>query len=384
MHLHAYLRSAEQILSSYTGELPFAAWLKNYFRENRKFGSRDRRLISDLCFCFFRLGGAFRDREMQERLLIGQFVCHDQSVFVQELKPEWKEATFLPAKEKFLFLDASQAGEVFPLKDELSSEIETDAFQLSFLQQPHLFLRIRPGKEKIVVQKLQKAGIVYSLEGTCLRLSNSTKIDDILLIDDEAVVQDISSQRVLELLQRQTPNDKRQTAAWDCCAASGGKTILLYDTFPNVRITATDIRESILLNLRNRLKRAGITSFRSFVADVAAPHFSMQGSFDIILCDAPCSGSGTWGRTPEQLQFFPKEKIGHYTALQKRIALNASRSLRPNGFFLYITCSVLQKENEDVVAFLRQNSGMQFLSQQYSSGYDKKGDTLFCALFTRL
>ncbi|HEU4904156.1 MAG TPA: Fmu (Sun) domain-containing protein, partial [Flavisolibacter sp.] len=376
MHLQSYMQSAKELLQQYKGDMPFAAWLKNYFRQHKKYGSRDRKQIIDLCFCYFRLGQAFSKEVLEERLLIGQFLCHRDSVFIQELKAEWSEQRFLSISDKLDFLDPSQRSLLFPFTTETSDEIDKESFTLSFLQQPDLFLRVRPGKEKVVLQKLDKAGIPFSQEGTCLRLSNNTKVDEVLRLDEEAVVQDISSQRVVEPLQHQTPNAKPQTAAWDCCAASGGKTILLHDTFPRLRLTVSDIRESILVNLRNRLKRAGIGSYKSFVADVSMPGFSLPQKFDIILCDAPCSGSGTWARTPEQLLFFTREKIGHYASLQKNIALNASKSLRSNGFFLYITCSVFSRENEEVVHYLSQHGNLQVLSQHYFKGYEQKGDTL--------
>jgi 16S rRNA (cytosine967-C5)-methyltransferase len=382
MRLSSYLLSAQEILQQYKGDVPFAAWLKNFFREHKKYGSRDRKLITDLCFCFFRIGLAFLDRPLEERLLIGQFLCHQHSAFVQDVKPEWLEQSGFLLTEKIGYLDASQQQAIFPFADEVSPEIDLRAFQLSFLLQPDLFLRIRPGKEKEVIQKLKNANVAYLQEGACIRLPNSTKVDEILRIDEEAVIQDISSQRVLEPLQRQTPNSKPQTSLWDCCAASGGKTILFHDAYPEAKLTVSDIRESILVNLRNRLKRAGISSYQSFVADVSSPGFSLPQKFDVIICDAPCSGSGTWARTPEQLQFFKKERIEHYAALQKSIALNASKSLWQKGFFLYITCSVFRKENEEVVQYLQQNTGLQVLSQTYFKGYDKKGDTLFAALFT--
>jgi 16S rRNA (cytosine967-C5)-methyltransferase len=384
MHLQSYIQSAREILQQYTGDMPFAAWLKNYFRQHKKYGSRDRKQIADLCFCYFRLGKAFSNQVLDERLLIGQFLCHQDSVFIRELKKEWSEKQFLSSSDKLAFLDSSQGNLLFPFNNEISHEIDKEAFTLSFLQQPDLFLRIRPGKEKVVLQKLDKAGIPFTQDGHCLRLSNNTKVDEVLRLDEEAVVQDRSSQRVLEPLQHQTANAKPQTAAWDCCAASGGKTILLHDTFPQLRLTVSDIRESILMNLRNRLKRAGIGSYKSFVADISAPGFSLPRNFDLILCDAPCSGSGTWARTPEQLLFFTQEKIEHYTNLQKSIALNASKSLRSNGFFLYITCSVFTRENEEVVDYLSQHGNLQVLSQHYFKGYEKKGDTLFAAVFTTL
>jgi 16S rRNA (cytosine967-C5)-methyltransferase len=200
------------------------------------------------------------------------------------------------------------------------------------------------------------------------------------LIDEEVVVQDRSSQRVLEPLQEHFT--KTRFTAWDCCAASGGKTILLHDKHPQAAITVSDIRESIIINLKNRLKRAGLNAYRSLVADVTSPHFSLQQAFDLVICDAPCSGSGTWARTPEQLSFFPEEKIDYYAGLQKRIAVNASRHLTKGGAFLYITCSVFTRENENVVAYLEENTGLQLLTKKYFTGYTERGDTLFAALFT--
>ena len=381
MHLPAYLRTARTIVDEYKEEQPFASWLKNFFRQHKKYGSRDRKLIADLCFCYYRLGLAFNQYSTEEQLLIGQFLCHEESVFIRELKPEWQEKEAAPVFEKIVFLNGKNSP--FPFPEEVSGEIEPTSFGFSFFQKPDLFLRVRPGKEKKVAKKLSEAGISVQQEGACLRLPNSTKVEEVLCLDEEAVVQDISSQRVIEpLLQHRTPNARTQTAAWDCCAASGGKSILLHDLFPGVRLTATDIRDSILVNLRNRLKRAGINHVTSFVADVASDRFALPQMFDIIICDAPCSGSGTWGRTPEQLRFFRQEKIDHYVSLQKSIALNSSRSLKRDGFFLYITCSVFRRENEEVVQYLQENSTLKLLSQQYLKGYDKKGDTLFTALFT--
>lgn len=382
MRPQSYLHSAQEIIQQYNGNIPFATWLKDFFRQHKKFGSKDRKLIADLCFCYFRLGSAFADLDTEDRLLIGQFLCHEESVFIKELKQEWQHRLSLPTKEKILFLDPSQIKFIFPFFHELSHAIEKEAFQLSFLQQPDLFLRVRPGKANVVFQKLNKAGIPFTQESPdCVRLSNSTKVDDILKLDEEAVVQDINSQKVLAPLQLQTTNHKPPTAAWDCCAASGGKSILLHDAFPNAKLTVSDIRESIILNLRNRFKRAGINSYRSFVADVSSPDFSPAQKFDLIICDAPCSGSGTWARTPEQLVFFQQHKIAEYASLQKRIASNASRCLKQDGYFLYITCSVFKRENEEVASYLQQQ-GLRCLSEQYFAGYQIKGDTLFAALFT--
>ncbi len=382
MHLQSYLRSAAEIIGLYNDPMPFAAWLKNHFKQHKKFGSTDRKAIADLCFCYYRLGHAFAYKTIGEKLLIGQFLCRQKSLFINEFKPEWNEAATLSIREKLVLLSPDKEQIIFPFLEEVSGEISTAVFNRSHLVQPDLFLRIRPGRREDVLQKMSSAEVAFSTEGDCLRLPNTTKIDDLIALDDEAVVQDKSSQQVLGFLQSEIANRKLQIrSAWDCCAASGGKSIALYDAFPKVQLTATDVRESILHNLRSRFKRAGIRSYRSFVANVASAGFALDKTFDVIICDAPCSGSGTWGRTPEQLWFFQNEKIEHYASLQKAIAVNAVRYLKESGLFLYITCSVFKRENEDVVDYITQQTPLRLLKQQYFKGYEEKADTLFVALF---
>jgi 16S rRNA (cytosine967-C5)-methyltransferase len=213
-------------------------------------------------------------------------------------------------------------------------------------------------------------------------LPNASKIDTILDIDREVVVQDYSSQRIAEFLQFKIQNSKLKTTLWDCCAASGGKSILASDTLKNIQLTVSDVRPAILRNLEERFERAGIKNYESAVADLTNPAFTIHHSpFNIILCDTPCSGSGTWGRTPEQLYFFTGEKISEYAVLQKKIIKNIIPEIADNGYLLYITCSVFRKENEEMVSFIQQNSALELVKMELLKGYDKKADSMFAALF---
>lgn len=386
---HSYLHTAKKIIQLYEGSIPLALWLKQFFKAGKKFGSRDRREISHACYCYYRLGKSFQNSDVEEKILTGLFFCSATSnKILEELKPEWNEKISISLNQKINFLSAKdEVNKIFPFQDELSKETDVKSFNYSFLIQPHLYLRIRPGKKETVVQQLHEKAMEFELlDDDCIRLSNQSKADEILNIDEEVVVQDYNSQKVLEVLKNsQLPTSNSQLSVWDCCAASGGKSILVYDSFPHVQLTVSDVRKTILINLQKRFKKAGIKNYKSFVADLAKYPFSIFHSpFDMVICDVPCSGSGTWSRTPEQLYFFKEEMIDYYSNLQKKIVSNASKALKKESLLLYITCSVFKKENEEVVDFIGQNLSLQLQSMQYLKGYDKKADTLFVALFSAL
>jgi len=323
-----------------------------------------------------------------ERILAGLFLCESNPhEMLEELKPDWNELIALPANEKARMLEISLDA-IFPWKDELSNDIDHMEFSRSFLIQPNLYLRLRPGMEQKVKEKLHKADIPHNLiNHSCLALENSVHIDKIIVLDKEALVQDYSSQRVGEFLSLSTfPNYSVDTPlrVYDCCAASGGKSILAYDLLKNIDLTVSDIRESILVNLKNRFERAGTRNYKAFVQDLTSPGKKLSAkkgdAFDLIIADAPCSGSGTWSRTPEQLYYFKQEKIEYYSGLQKTIVENIIPQIRAGGYLLYITCSVFKKENEEVISHLQTLFDLKIVKMELLKGYDMKADTLFAAL----
>ncbi len=416
---HSYINSTRAILSLYKGEEPFASFSRKYFAQHRKFGSTDRKWINHLCYCYFRLGKALGDSPAEERIMTGLFLCSGEpNDLLNALRPEWNEKTGLAIPEKIAMIGSGLAIEtIFPWAHELSTGIDKNEFILSHFRQPDLFLRLRPGNEKKVQQKLQEAGIGFrTVSGTCIALSNSSKVDKVIELDKEAVVQDYSSQRVGEFIQlavgsQQSAVGSQQSAVgsqqsarlnpqtslkvWDCCSGSGGKSLLLYDIYKDIELTVSDMRESILINLKKRFNKAGINTFNFFIADltnsqslnpnsqfpIPNSQFLIPGSpFQLIIADVPCSGSGTWGRSPEQLTYFEQKKIGEYADLQKKIVSNIIPFLQPGGWLLYITCSVFQKENEQVVDFVKEKFHFQKLKMEWLTGYDKKADTMFAAL----
>lgn len=385
---HSYLATAARILSSYSGEEPFGLFVRKFFAGQKKYGSTDRKTITHLCYCYFRTAFLFEGDIPEEKILKGLFLCLDRPVeLLQELRPDWNKSAGASPAEKLVLLHSSKSTrELFPWVSELSEGMDAELFAGSFLTQPDLFLRIRPGHQQDVLGKLTTAGIPFRVTNEiCVTLPNSVKVDGVIELNREAVVQDHSSQRIGEFLQLIKRPGDILLKVWDCCAASGGKSILAKDILGDMELTVSDVRENILANLKKRFETAGIKNYRSFLADltndsrpdsyrVPAP------GFDLIIADVPCTGSGTWSRTPEQLFYFDKKKIGHYSGLQQTITSNVISRLRPGGHLLYITCSVFRKENEEAVELLKEKHQLEIIKMGLLKGYDKKADTLFAAL----
>ena len=386
---HSYINSACKILQQYGGDLPFSIFIKQFFSKEKKFGSSDRKQISALCYNYFRIGLALKKKISADTLLVASFLCSkEKSSLITNLKPEWEE--MLPAsiekKINFLRLDI-KLPDLFPFKEETGATINLDQFYRSFLLQPDLFIRIRPAHATDTLKKIAAAVIPFTqVTKDCIEYPPSTDVERFLILDKEIVIQDYHSQQVLNYLKEHTKEFSSINALniWDCCAASGGKSILLKDILTNFKLTVSDIRPGIMANLQQRFKRASINNYEHFIADLSKPILIPDNKkFDIIICDAPCTGSGTWSRTPEQLYFFNPSSINEFSRLQKTITANLIPHLKTNGFLFYITCSVFKKENEEVAQYIEQELKLQIAEMKNLYGYEKKADSMFVTVFKK-
>jgi 16S rRNA (cytosine967-C5)-methyltransferase len=385
----SHINTAVKIIDSYKGDNPFAIFIKAFFSEHKKYGSKDRKAIASLCYSYFRIGFAATGYSVEDKILLGCFLCGQEPMELLEYKkPAWNAIIQLPIIEKLDFIgeDLSVA-EIFPFTKELSKGVDAKKICYSFLIQPDLFVRIRPNEKANVLHKL-KALTGYTLlnNENCIEFENATKLDKLFIADKEVVIQDHNSQQVFNYLPPYLETNKiTLPAVWDCCAASGGKSILLSDLLnEKIKLTVSDIRESILINLRQRFATAGIRSYKHFVADIGKPGFKHPPvEQDVIVCDVPCSGSGTWSRTPEQLCFFKTAEIDLFSKRQQQIVANIIPHLKKEGLLVYITCSVFKKENEDVVNYLQEKFHLKLLQQELLKGYDSKADTMFVAILKK-
>ncbi len=331
MHQVIHQNIANKLLEEYQGQEPLANYLKKYFAANKKHGSRDRKSISAFCYAHFR-----------------------------------------------------EQVESFPLQKYISKQIDVPTFIASHKIQPLLFIRLRPWQKEKVIKKLQEAQVEFKEVGeNALSFSNTTSLQNVLELNKEAVIQDLNSQALSAFLKMVPTSMENVINVWDACAASGGKSILMYDFIDNIKIHVSDIRESILFNCEKRLQEAGIRPASLQVVDLTFP-FDIKKQFDFVFADVPCSGSGTWGRTPEQLSYFKEPQLDKYIKLQGQIMEHIIPALKVNGHLLYVTCSVFEKENEQNIAALVATGKFKVVAQQYFIGYTQQADTLFGSLLQKI
>ena len=148
-------------------------------------------------------------------------------------------------------------------------------------------------------------------------------------------------------------NEKENMRVWDCCAAPGGKTAVLASRLPDAEILATDVSSRRLRAMEERLGATAVSAglggrVRCVVADASALP-AEEGSFELVLCDVPCSGTGTLARNPEIRFRLGAGELTRQAARQREILKAAMRRVAAGGRLMYSTCSLEPEECERVV-----------------------------------
>jgi 16S rRNA (cytosine967-C5)-methyltransferase len=218
-------------------------------------------------------------------------------------------------------------------------ESTTSALCRSGQEQPATSVRLL---SDVVEEEIAAQGVVLA-PGTLLSGSRRIESGDITKTaafrEGRARIQDEGSQLIAELVPR---GDE----ILDCCAAPGGKTLILAERNPEASIVACDGSHQRLGNLRARLKPLG-ERVECRLADVT--HLKDENAFDVVLADVPCSGTGTIGRNPEIRHRLKPEDLHRHSERQQAILKSAMHAARPGGYVLYSTCSLEPEENEDVI-----------------------------------
>ena len=305
-----------------------AEWLLRH-----RAGSRDRRLYRELAYTLWRILPWVEDASPE--LLVQRVARH---------------ATATPATADFIAAFAPTADSAPPGPPEsllpawLAEEnpaVLVPAQRDALLSRAPLWIRLQTHQTDRVAEEFDARGIGH--EPSVVVDSAWRIAADAPLLDTRAFgrgdfeIQDIGSQSILRSLA------SPPTGHWlDACAGAGGKTLQLARLLgPAGRVTAHDVRGPALRELEQRAQRAGLTN----VVVERQP----DGLFDGVLVDAPCSGSGTWRRSPHLKWTTTRETLRDAAEKQLFVLDTFSRMVRPGGTLVYATCSLCRSENEAVV-----------------------------------
>lgn len=352
----ARLQAVIEILET-SGAQPLERQLKAWFRGHRFAGSADRRAITERVYRIFRGFAHFAYRmgnDGARALVIASLLAEGEDperYFTGGYGPEPLRTTERAAISARPGLEPSWVKGEYPewLEEELRRSFGADLLNQMRAFQARAPVDVRVNRLKAtpdtVMAQLCADGIVCApLEGLAdaIRCAPGVGLTAHPLYASGAFeIQDAGSQGAVILA-----GAKPGMRVLDLAAGAGGKALALAAAMENKgEIVACDIRPDALAELSRRGRRAGAAIIRTHL--LGAPP---KGPFDLVLLDAPCSGSGTWRRQPELKWRLTPERLAELMALQDRL-LGQAAGL--GARLVYVTCSILACENQDRVdAFL--------------------------------
>jgi len=274
-------------------------------------------------------------------------------------------------------------------------EAETEQWLTENNAEPPIYARVNTLKATAsqVVASLEERGVAVTanaLDGT-LELRGTGEIKRLKAFRDGwFYVQDPSSTRAAHALGfaesgtvGETDREREAFTVIDACAAPGGKSFAAAIAMENRgRVLSFDTEKKISL-IDDGAKRLGITIVEARAGDSSEHNAELVEIADRVLVDAPCSGFGVIRKKPE-IRFKSADEVAALPALQLRILSNCAAYVKRGGTLVYSTCTVLQRENEDVVAtFLAKNADFALDSQTTLWTQRDGGDGFFYAVMRR-
>ncbi|MES2120839.1 MAG: RsmB/NOP family class I SAM-dependent RNA methyltransferase [Pseudomonadota bacterium] len=345
--LQAAIELLDEIIASARDDGPPADTLvTRYFKARRYAGSGDRRAVRELVFRAIRRSG---ERPESGRAAVIGLAQDDP-----ELAPHFG----LPrGPEPLAEGEGGAAASVLPawIEPELSPLVGEGEWP-ALLERAPLDLRVNAARASRDDLLSEFPGAVPTrLSPWGLRLPADGRLDDHGAVTAGLVeVQDEGSQLIA--LACQPANGQR---ILDLCAGAGGKALALAAAAPEAKILGTDTNRARLSKLGPRAERAGAAIETQLLnppkeLDELA---DWREAADVALVDAPCSGSGTWRRSPEGRWRLTPERLVRLAAMQSRLLDMAAELVRPGGALVYAVCSLLSREGAgQIAAFLERRS----------------------------
>lgn len=343
----------EVVAAAETGGAAADTLIARYFKTRRYAGSKDRRGVRDLAYAAIRragerpvsgraaLIGLAQDRPELVELFNGAPNCPapigDEPVAPAGIAPAW-------------------------LTQKLSASLGADEMP-ALLQRAALDLRVNRLKSTrdLILPDLADA-VAGDLSPDAIRLPEGTKVESMPAFEQGLIeVQDEGSQVIVAACAA-TPG----MVAVDLCAGAGGKTLALAGAMMGQgRLIACDVDRARLSRLAPRAERAGATFIETRLLDgtrEAQGLADLEGAADVVLIDAPCSGTGTWRRNPEARWRLTAARLERLRATQKHVLGFGAPLVKPGGRLVYAVCSLLEEEGPaQVEAFLAANPGWERL-----------------------
>lgn len=335
----------EVIAAARTGSAAADTLIARYFKARRYAGSKDRRAVRDLAYAAIRRAGEIPSSG--RAALIGLALDRPDLVPLFDGSPHGP-APIAPDEAGI------EAGYVPAwLAEKLVRTIGRDELP-ALLERAPLDLRVNRLKTtRDAVLRLLPDAEPGHLSPDALRLPEGTNVEALPAFEQGLIeVQDEGSQ-LIALATRATPG----LTIVDLCAGAGGKTLALAGMMGGQgRLIACDVDRARLARLAPRAERAGARTIETRLLDggrETAALADLAGQADIVLIDAPCSGSGTWRRNPEARWRLTPQRLARLADMQAHVLAIGARLVRPGGRLVYATCSLLEDEGAAQIAAFR-------------------------------
>ncbi len=349
-----------QLFNQLDSSCPLDLAISKYFRAHKALGSKDRKFIAETSYKMIRWLGLIdyfitADKNWESRLESVKQLNLEQALEQQHI-PIHIRASF----PKVLF---TQLVKDFG---------EAKAFEIGVKSNQRAPLTIRINEQKITREMfLERFKVEWDLTECNHSSTGATLKDHLNLFRSEAFkeglfeVQDEASQLTAQLVEA-----KPQQKVLDFCCGSGGKSLAFAPGMKNSGcIFAHDIRLGILKQAKKRFKRAGVQNYQ-IVEPQSTQLKQLKQNMDWVLVDAPCSGSGTYRRNPDLKWKFSEEMLTSITQQQREIFDEAIQYLKPKGYIVYATCSLLKRENEEQVQFFMEKYKLKLASNPLNSSQE--------------
>jgi 16S rRNA (cytosine967-C5)-methyltransferase len=375
LHRNLVFATIDSLHSIFNEQKPADKVLRSVLKRDKRWGSRDRSFIAETTYDIVRWKRLYQeiaevkppfDRDNLFRLFVVWATLRGI------LLPDWKQFEGKPTRKIKGRFDA--LSKVRVLRESIPDWLDALGLEAHGKEQWTKELHELNRQAEVVLRtntlKTSRKDLAQTLkvEEIDTKLAGETP-EGLILIQRSNVfttsafksglfeVQDINSQRVAHYAQV-----KPGMRVIDACAGAGGKSLHLSALMENKgQIIALDIFQNKLEELKRRARRNGAHNIETRLIDSRKTIKKLQSSADLVLIDAPCTGTGVLKRNPDAKWKLSQEFLEEVTKTQQNILFDYSAMVKPKGTLIYVTCSILPQENqEQVKQFLSSDRGQEF------------------------